>query len=147
MSRVESQIATLETMSSKELREEWCRLNGAPHPRISPKLLRLALAWEIQARAYGGLSRATTRTLDQLAAAKTRTSAVTACMRPVREWNGKAHVVTIGENKVIRWNDREYRSLGEVARAITGTRWSGPASLVSRRRLRHETGPLRDLYA
>jgi hypothetical protein len=28
---------------------------------------------------------------------------------------------------VIRWNEREWRSLSEVARAITGTRWSGPA--------------------
>ena len=27
----------------------------------------------------------------------------------------------------IRWNNREWRSLSEVARAITGTRWSGPA--------------------
>ena len=36
-------------------------------------------------------------------------------------------VVTIGEGGVINWNDREWRSLSEVARAITGTRWSGPA--------------------
>ena len=36
-------------------------------------------------------------------------------------------MVTIGEDKVIRWNDREWGSLSEVARAITGTRWSGPA--------------------
>jgi hypothetical protein len=45
----------------------------------------------------------------------------------VREWAGKAHVVTIAEDKVIRWQDREWRSLSEVTRAITGTRWSGPA--------------------
>jgi hypothetical protein len=48
-------------------------------------------------------------------------------MRLVREWNGKVHVVTIGEDNVISWNDRHWRSLSEVARAITGTRWSGPA--------------------
>jgi len=48
-------------------------------------------------------------------------------MRLVRAWNGRTHVVTIGEDQVIRWNDREWRSLSEVARAITGTRWSGPA--------------------
>jgi hypothetical protein len=35
--------------------------------------------------------------------------------------------VNIGEDNVVRWNDREWRSLSEVARAITGTRWSGPA--------------------
>jgi hypothetical protein len=48
-------------------------------------------------------------------------------MRLVREWNGRTHVVIIGEDEVIRWNDREWRSLSQVARTITGTRWSGPA--------------------
>lgn len=127
MSKVEDQVTALEAMSSKTLKEEWRRLTGSPLPRISPKLLRLALAWEIQARANGGLSRETTRKLDQLAADKTRTSLITPGMRLVREWNGTAHVVTIGEDKAIRWQGREYRSLSEVARAITGTRWSGPA--------------------
>lgn len=127
MSGVEEQLAALDTTSSAALREEWCRLTDTPLPRISPKLLRLALAWEIQARAYGGLSRATTRMLDQLAAARTRTAAATPGMRLVREWGGKAHVVTVGEDQMIRWEERTYRSLSEVARAITGTRWSGPA--------------------
>lgn len=127
MTKVEAQVVTLETMSSKELKEEWRRLTGAPHPRISPKLLRLALAWEIQARAYGGLSRATQQRLAQLASGKTRTAGVAPGMRLIREWQGKVHVVTVGEDKIIRWNDRDYRSLSEVARAITGTRWSGPA--------------------
>lgn len=114
-------------MSSAQLKEEWSRLTKASVPRISPKMLRLALAWEVQARAYGGLSRETLRKLDQLAAAKTRTGAVQPGMRLVREWNGKAHVVMVGEDKVIRWNDQEWRSLSEVAKAITGTHWSGPA--------------------
>jgi hypothetical protein len=48
-------------------------------------------------------------------------------MRLVREWSGRVHVVTVGEDQIIRWDDREWRSLSEVARAITGTRWSGPA--------------------
>jgi hypothetical protein len=45
----------------------------------------------------------------------------------VREWQGRVHVVTVGEDQVIRWYGREWGSLSEVARAITGTRWSGPA--------------------
>ena len=44
-----------------------------------------------------------------------------------REFGGKVHVVTIGNRGEINWNDRQWRSLSEVARAITGTRWSGPA--------------------
>ena len=46
----------LDALSSAELRERWVRLTASPVPRISPKLLRLALAWEIQARRLGGHS-------------------------------------------------------------------------------------------
>ena len=56
MQSVEQHIASLEAMSSLELRETWRRLTASPLPRVSPSLLRLALAWEIQARALGGLS-------------------------------------------------------------------------------------------
>lgn len=87
----------------------------------------MALAWEIQARALAGLSRITQQKLEQVARAKTRTSAAQPGMRLVRSGNGKAHVVTIGENRVIRWNEREWPSLSAVASAITGTRWSGTA--------------------
>jgi len=135
MADMERELAALAMLSSVELKEEWRRLTRSPVPRISPKLLRLALAWELQARALGGLSRETTRKLDQLAAARTSTSAVQPGMRLVREWGGRAHVVMIGEDKVIRWNDREWGSLSEVARAITGTRWSGPAFFGLKRKV------------
>ena len=124
---LEESLARLATMSSAELKGEWRSLTRSPAPKISPKMMRLALSWEMQAKASGGLSRETTRKLDQLAAAKTRTSPVSPGMRLVRERDGKVHVVTIGEDKVIRWQEAEYRSLSEVAKAITGTHWSGPA--------------------
>ena len=127
MSGTDEKVAALTTMSSAQLKEEWRRLTGTPLPRVSPSLLRLALAWELQARALGGHARATTRVLEQAGRGLTRTSSAAAGMRLVREWNGKVHVVEVGEDQVIRWNEREWRSLSEVARAITGTRWSGPA--------------------
>jgi len=127
MASVEDQLAALATMSSEQLRTEWQSLTRSPVPRISPNLLRLALAWEIQAEAYGGLSRQTRQALDQIARAKTSTSPARPGMRLVREWNGRTHVVEVGEDNVIRWNEREWRSLSEVAREITGTRWSGPS--------------------
>ena len=135
MAGVAEQLAGLATMSPAALRELWSRLTAAPVPRISPKMLRLALAWEIQARAYGGFSRETVHKLDQLAAGNTRTSTALPGMRLVREWDGKVHVVTIDEHKVIRWNECEWRSLSEVARAITGTRWSGPAFFGLKRKI------------
>ena len=124
---LERRLAALPTLSSAELREQWTRLLGAPSPRISPSLLRLALAWELQAKVHGGLSRTTQQKLEQIASAKTRTSEARPGMRLVREWNGEAHGVTVGEDNAVRWRERDYRSLSEVARAITGTRWSGPA--------------------
>ena len=127
MSRVEDEVAALAMMSSAQLRERWCVLTGTALPRISPAMLRLALAWEIQARCLGGLSRAAVRTLDQLESGKTRTAPASPGMRLVREWRGKVHVVMVGDDQVISWDGRSWRSLSEVARAITGTRWSGPA--------------------
>ena len=56
MTDLEREIAALDDMSTAELRERWVRLAASPVPRISPKLLRLALAWEIQARRLGGHS-------------------------------------------------------------------------------------------
>jgi hypothetical protein len=135
MGDVENRLAALATMSSAQLRQEWVRITVTVVPRVSPSLLRLALAWEIQAKAHGGLSRRTQQLLDQLARAKTRTEPARAGMRLVREWNGTAHVVVIGEDDVIRWNGRDWRSLSEVARAITGTRWSGPAFFGLKKRI------------
>jgi hypothetical protein len=45
--------------------------------------------------------------------------------RLIREWNGSTHTVDVTESGY-RWNGEHYRSLSAIARAITGTRWSGP---------------------
>lgn len=127
MNQRERRIAALAAMSSAALKAEWQRLVGTAPPRISPAMMRLALAWEYQARALGGLPRTTQQKLAQLAGGRTRTTEAKAGMRLTREWNGVVHVVTVGEDRIIRWNDRQWGSLSEVARAITGTRWSGPA--------------------
>ncbi len=99
-------------------------VTGSAVPRTSPDMLRLALAWEIQARVHGGLPHRPVQLLHQFKRGKTRARETAPGMRLVREWNGRTHIVKVGEDKVIRWNKREWRSLSEVARAITGTRWS-----------------------
>ena len=43
----------------------------------------------------------------------------------IREWKGVAHEVTVIEGGYEHLG-RRYRSLSAVARAITGTQWSGP---------------------
>lgn len=121
------ELAALETLSLAQLREKWAALLNTPVPRISAALLRLALAWEMQALVHGGLSRRTTQRLDQLAAGKTTTRSALPGTRLMREWNGQMHVVTVDDSGTVHWNDQTWKSLSAVARAITGTRWSGPA--------------------
>ena len=43
----------------------------------------------------------------------------------VRVWRGETHQVTALEAGIL-YRGKRYRSLSEVAREITGTRWSGP---------------------
>ena len=122
---LDTELAALPGMAGEDLRERWLRLTGKPAPRVRPALLRLALAWELQASWHGGLHR---RTDQRLKAFVPGTGA--ALPRPgrlVREWNGVLHTVTITEDGAITWNGQSWNSLSEVARAITGTRWSGPA--------------------
>ena len=47
-------------------------------------------------------------------------------MRLVRVWNDTTHVVTVNDDGAIVWNGKTWKSLSVVARAITGTQWSGP---------------------
>ena len=124
---IEDKLAALTTMSSAQLQGEWRALKGTPVPLISPSLLRMALGYELQARSLGGLCRISQQRLAQLGTAKTVTQAVRPGTRLIREWSGVAHIVEVGEDGVIRWNGAVWNSLSEVARAITGTRWSGPA--------------------
>jgi hypothetical protein len=91
------------------------------------------LAYRIQEKAYGGLKESTLKRLHELAKdlADCKKSAVQAMIRPkvgtryVREYGGKLHEVTVLETGY-EYQGRAYRSLTEVAKAITGTKWSGP---------------------
>lgn len=124
---VEKEVIMLAELNGMQLRQRWEQLAGIPPPSVSPKLLRLALAYRIQADALGDLSPSARRSLAQAAGGKSMTRPASAGSRLVREWRGVTHIVTIDENGTIRWNDREWKSLSAVARAISGGHWSGPA--------------------
>jgi hypothetical protein len=55
----------------------------------------------------------------------------------LREWQGVTHQVTVIEEGAIYRGER-YGSLSEVARVITGSRWSGP--LFFGLRAKHDQG-------
>lgn len=124
---IAEQLAELNALSKDDLRRRWVKLTGRTAPKLSTAMLRLSLGYELQFKAQRGPASKVRQQLAQLEAGRTRSSDVLPGMRLAREHAGKVHIVTIGENGEVLWNEREWKSLSEVARAITGTRWSGPA--------------------
>lgn len=129
MAKLDDQLRQIHQMENADLRHRWASLTGRPAPKVSAAILRLAVAYEVQVMALGGLSRNAQQLLDGGNASRRKPNAIALHpgMRLAREHGGVMHVVSIGEKGQIIWNDREWKSLSEVARAITGTRWSGPA--------------------
>ena len=135
-------LVRLSELTIFELRGEWRRLHRTPPPmRLSRDLLTRGITYKLQERAYGGLSMATARKLEQAAAGPPSRGSVTPAppisLRPgtrlVREWRGVTHLVLIHADG-IEWRGQRYRSLSLVARKITGARWSGPRFFGLRQR-------------
>jgi Protein of unknown function (DUF2924) len=133
-----AEIAALTALDLHELRVRWRKLfrTQAP-PHLTRALLLRMIAYKIQAKALGDLDRSTTRFLDRLsrrhASDKQRQTIPpvpeTRAIKPgtllIREHDGVVHQVIVRESG-FAWNDRPYKSLSEIARAITGTNWNGP---------------------
>jgi Protein of unknown function (DUF2924) len=131
---IEDRIARLPEMDRKGLHELWGRLFDRPPNRgLRREMLVPILAYRIQERAFGGLKESTVRRLHELAAdnASKRNRARLTMIRPkigtryVREYEGKLHEVIVLEAGY-EYEGQIYRSLTEVAKVITGTKWSGP---------------------
>jgi hypothetical protein len=125
------ELAALESMNRDELRVAWVRRMKTSPPNLSLRMLRLALAHATQSKALGGISKSMDRKLRGLAVGKTGPSPGT---RFTRAWQGKIHVVTVTADEKFSWQGKEYKTLSQVACAITGTHWSGPAFFGTRRR-------------
>ena len=127
-------VRNLSTLGVKALKDKWLALYGVEPPRqISRAFMLRALAYRMQEKSLGGLNPATRRLLMQFAhdgaAAPTPVSGPSRTVKAgavlVREWRGVSHQVSVLE-KGFCFRGRHYRSLSEVAREITGSRWSGP---------------------
>lgn len=135
MSGLKAELAAIPNMSTVELADRWQALGKGPAPRVPLRVLQRLYAQLLQEQALGGLLAEAQDELAAVAAkagkSKTPTPPpprqvmLTAGTRLVREWNGRTISVDVqGEGYV--WNDQHYGSLSEIARAVTGTRWSGP---------------------
>jgi hypothetical protein len=81
------------------------------------------LAWRIQAAEESGLDQVTRKLLAGGAAGPETLLAEGTVI--TREWEGVRHEVEVTGTGFLYGGER-WKSLSEVARAITGTRWNGP---------------------
>ena len=128
-------IAALAGRGIDELRDAWLQRFGCPAPQIqSADILRRLLAWKLQAETFGDFDAETIVALRRarVAVAKGRSpcphstgSMLRAGTVLVREWRGITHRVFVLDTG-FEHQGKRFGSLSEVARAISGTRWSGP---------------------
>jgi len=120
---VEAKVRSLAAMSLMELREVWRREWGSPPRLRSAQLLRLLLAWRLQAAVFGGLDSETRAKIR--AGRKPRRLLPAAGSRLTREYQGVLHTVVVQDDGVY-YEGRRFRSLSAAASAIAGTHWNGP---------------------
>lgn len=148
-------VERLEDLSIADLRDLWSKHMRRAAPPAQKRLLIRELAWWAQERVHGGLDAETRRLLDRAirtatkrdghsngegnvpvtkrrsrgAASTVRTSSsdLPPATKLSRVWRGVRYEVYVLEGgRQFRYRDQTYGSLSEIAREITGTRWSGP---------------------
>ena len=127
-------LKDLGTRGDEELKQRWRKLYGTEPPgKIHRSLLLAAIAYRMQENALGGLKPSAHRHLLRVAgnAADGRPAQGYPSLNPrpgtvlVRDWGGVTHQVKVLEDGIL-FRGKRYKSLSEVARVITGSRWSGP---------------------
>jgi len=96
-----------------------------PPAALSKDLLGRMIAYRMQEQAFGRLDRESLRFLESLArhpgSPRRRFKPGTVL---VRDYQGQRHIVTVVFDG-FDWQGTTYPSLSAIARAITGTAWSG----------------------
>jgi len=151
--RILDEIRRLEVLSVSDLKKRWRELSGSePPPFAKRSLLTQHAAWEMQAKAFGGLRPALHRQLIELGSqrkisASESVNAVAADLRPgvrlLRVWRGETQQVIVTEDGFL-WRGKPFRSLSTIAREITGTQWSGPVFFGLKKSKQKEVGPIPD---
>lgn len=122
---LEVEVCALETMSLEQLRNIWRRRYGAPPPLRSEPILRLLLAWRIQAGALGGIDEDTRRLVQRTGPVEPEGRHLGIGAVLTRSWKGREITVTV-EEQGFRWEGQLFPSLSAAASAIAGSRWNGP---------------------
>jgi hypothetical protein len=124
---IAAEIDRIRSLRLDALRRHWRLVFGRMPPTgLSKDLLGRMIAARLQERAFGGLDRDSLRFLASLARHE---RPLRRQLKPgtvlVREYQGRRHtVMTVRDG--FDWQGTTYPSLSAIARAITGTSWSGP---------------------
>ena len=139
---LDDKLAGLPKMGRKDLQALWFKLfNRPPSAKLRREVLVPILAYRLQETALGGLKSSFEKRLREIAEGATPGRSRDSFTRPkpgtrfVREWQGRLHEVTVLPEGY-EYRDHTFESLSEIAREITGTRWSGPAFFGLRTRKR-----------
>ncbi|MEM0948178.1 MAG: DUF2924 domain-containing protein [Pseudomonadota bacterium] len=133
-----SDIEALARATAAELRKIWQTRRGTlPPPTLSARIMRHALAWDLQAEGQGGEAPSLRRQWQGVmkrradgVGAEAAVSGLPAKAAPtgtrlLKSWAGVSHEVIMTDDGVV-WNGTTYSSLSAVARAMTGTPRNGP---------------------
>ena len=136
-SKLEDELSHLDGLDIQTLQDTWRRTFGRrPPAKLKSEFLRRALAYQTQEQHSGGLSRQAlirlkawskgTRGDEEFFASPKASPLTKPGTRFVREWQNEMHEVLTIETGGFVYKAKTYRSLTEIARAITGTHQSGP---------------------
>lgn len=120
-------VNQIEALSSKDLKLLFTEIFGSSPPAKSRRDFILGnIAWAIQANKNGNANKQREKLIKSITSKRIQTkTSYKEGTRLIREWNGVTHEVKVVTKGFI-WQQREYKTLSEIAREITGTRWSGP---------------------
>lgn len=136
----QDKISHIQSCGRSQLVELWLEYFRQPPPKgLSQTILRSVLAFELQARHNKSASREAdlkfknaqmrlgmaTNNTPTNNRGKIMPNKLKAGSQILREWNGFTHKVGVIDDGFI-WQDKTYKSLTAIAKAITGAHWSGP---------------------
>ena len=134
--QIAAELAAISERSREALIKDWRLAHKQSPPKgISRRLLEYSAAYQLQVKAFGGLKPTVRRKLRQATGQTERSGQATITSkksqrlssgtRLLREWNGRTYTVEAVDDGFL-YDGAIHKSLSEIARVITGTRWSGP---------------------
>ena len=132
---VASQISQLPELAMADIKSLWQRLFHSANPTHNRQFLERRIAYKLQEIEFrkvdpGLLDRNKRRIENLIETGKVKTRDPD--YRPVagtmltREYQGKEYRVIASADGNYNFDGRTFQSLSQIAREITGTRWSGP---------------------